>query len=149
MSAHPRPGRVLVALTLLVVLGTASCSGGDTKDEATTSPTSPTSTSTVPSGVEDSELEGPVGAVDMLTAVGCEPRDGHWRATATLTNTTEVAATFEVTFAVIRTDGNAVVGERTKTYDLPAGESTDVRVARIHDGDGDGLQCVPRVLKNS
>ena len=45
--------------------------------------------------------------------------------------------------------GNAVVGEKTTTYDLAAGESVAVKVADVHDGDDDGLQCVRRVLKSS
>lgn len=144
MSTLSRPRRALVALALTAVLGTAAC-GGD--EEATTD--TPSATSTVPSGAEDSELDQPVGAVEMLTDFACEPKDGTWHGSAKLTNTTDAKASFEVTFTVIRTKGNAVVGEKTKTYDLAAGESTGVEVDDIHDGDQDDLQCVRRVLKSS
>lgn len=149
MSTHSRPRRALLALTLIAVLGTAACGGGDAPDASEEKAVPPSATSTVPSGVEDSELDAPVGAVDMLSDFRCEPKGDAWHGTAKLTNTTDAKATFEVTFTVIKTKGNAVVGEKTKTYDLTAGDSTDVRLTNIHDGDDDGLQCVRRVLKNS
>lgn len=146
MPTLSRPRRALWALALVAALGTTACGAGDEPaDEAIPR----AATSTVPSGSEDSELEQPVGAVEMLTDVDCRPRDGAWRGTARLTNTTDAKATFEVTFTVIEAKGNAVVGEKTSTHDLAAGESTAVKVADIHDGDEDGLQCVRRVLKNS
>ncbi|GAA3539074.1 hypothetical protein AFL01nite_29660 [Aeromicrobium flavum] len=146
MSTPSRPRRALLALALIAVLGTAACGGDGSKDAATTPPEA---TSTVPSGIEDSELEQPVGAVDMLSRFRCRPKDGVWRGTAKLTNTTDAKATFEVTFTVIETKGNAVVGEKTQTYDLAAGDSADVELTDLHDGDEDGLQCVRRVLKSS
>ena len=145
MSTLSRPRHAVLALALAAVLGTAACGGDDEpkKDVA------PSATSTVPSGAEDSELEAPVGAVEMLSDFSCEPKDGRWQGSAKLTNTTDAQASFEVTFTVIESKGNAVVGEKTKTYDLAAGKSAAVKVTDIHDGDEDGLQCVRRVLKSS
>lgn len=146
MSTLPRPRHAAIALTVAAVLGTTACG---TDDEPTTSGRAPLATSTVPSGAEDSELDQPVGAVDMLSDFDCAPRGGTWRGRAKLTNASDERASFEVTFTVIRTQGNAVVGEKTMTYDLAAGESTAVRIDDLHDQDEDGLQCVRRVLTNS
>lgn len=145
MPTLSRPRHAVLALALVAVLGTAACGGDDEpkKDVA------PSATSTVPSGAEDSKLEQPVGAVEMLSDFSCEPKDGTWRASAKLTNTTDAQASFEVTVSVIEAKGNAVVGEKTTTYDLAAGESAAVKVTDLHDGDDDGLQCVRRVLKSS
>lgn len=147
MLTLSRPRRALLTCALITVLATTGCGGDDAGDEAAAVP--PEATSTVPSGAEDSELDAPVGAVDMLTDFACEPRDGRWQGTATLANTTDAKASFEVTFTVIRTQGNAVVGEKTKTYDLAPGESAAVKVSNIHGGGEDGLECVRRVLKSS
>ena len=146
MPTLSRPRHAVLALALTAALGTAACGGGD--DEPAKADT-PSATSTVPSGAEDSRLDAPVGAVEMLSDFSCAPKDGAWQGSAKLTNTTDAQASFEVTFTVIESKGNAVVGEKTKTYDLAAGESAAVKVADIHVGDEDGLQCVRRVLKSS
>lgn len=146
MPSHTRARRALLALTLIAALGTSACGG---EPEEKKSAVVPSATSTVPSGADDSKLEQPVGAVEMLSDFRCAPKRGVWRGTAKLTNATDAKATFEVTFTVIKAKGNAVVGDKTKTYDLAAGESTAVEVTNIHDGEDDGLQCVQRVLKNS
>lgn len=135
-------------LTILLVAPLAACTSSDGDDTAKPT-TSPSATSTVPSGAEDSDLDDPVGAVNMLADFSCSNDGGTWSGTAKLTNTGKEDATFEVTFTVIKTEGNAVVGSKTKTYELAAGESTDVEINDIYSGGKKDLQCVRRVLKGS
>lgn len=134
-------------LVLATLLGTASCGDDSVQKKASEAPSA---TSTVPSGAEQSDLNDPVGAVDMLSDFSCEFNDGTWAGSATLTNTSDTKAAFEVTFSVIETAGNAVVGAKTERVTLKPGASTAVEAADIASTrDPDGTQCVRRVLKSS
>ncbi|MGO4257221.1 hypothetical protein [Marmoricola sp. RAF53] len=151
LLAHPRSrrtNRLLAGACLLAIGVSATACGGS--DRAAQDPKArPSAASTVPSG-DNGNLANPVGAIRSLSRTSCKAAaDGTWAASGELTNSTADAATYLVTFSVVKTKTSEVLASRTLTRDLKPGASTAIEVKDLYTSDAKGLSCVPRVVAGS
>ncbi|MCW2755541.1 MAG: hypothetical protein JWQ32_2952 [Marmoricola sp.] len=142
------PLRMKIATVILVVAAAASaCSTGD-KEAAKPLPGvgSHTPGSTVPSG-DNGDLQNPVGDIRALSGFTCKPvADGSWSAAGTLTNAAGARGTYLVTVSIIKTKGNTVVAQASRTITLAKGATKHFAVNRVYKNSGKGLSCAPRVV---
>ncbi|QIM22634.1 hypothetical protein G7075_18305 [Phycicoccus sp. HDW14] len=138
----PRTRATAALTTLLLAAGVAGCSG----DGAEPTPTGSGAQQTVTAAPPTNQ---PAGAIKELSKVRCERKGKDWSFSATLTNAGSEKTTYTVLVAVAKREGGTVVGSKTLTKTLDAGDSATLEAEDFYSGDDKAadVQCVPSATK--
>lgn len=138
----------LLAAGMLLTVGLSACTGAE--PEAT--PSASASAATTPAPVLDPvlELDDEVGARDELSDFVCAGDGGTWKASGTVTNSTEAAATYVVNIGVIESESRSSLVRRNVVLEVEAGEAVDFTEDELlADAPESGVECVVRVNRGT
>lgn len=138
----PRTRTAAALTTLLLAAGLAGCSG----DDADPAPTNSGALQTVTAAPPTNQ---PAGAIKELSKVECAQDGTDWSFSATLTNSGSERTTYTVLVAVAKKEGGTVVGSKTLTETLDAGDTAELEAKDFYSGDEKAadVQCVPSATK--
>jgi hypothetical protein len=138
-------GVLLAAATL------AGCTGGDAEPDAsespepteTTAPAQVTDVTDAPGTGSDGAGGGFTGAAGDLEIATCEPGDGGWDVSGTVTSSAASVATYRIYISLLTGDNDTRALQQTNVEGVEPGASAEWSMTIPVEEDG--LSCVPRV----